>query len=68
LADTQTYLDLLASSLNVSLGQATINKFNEVSRRVSSKILLQGEVKRTCPYGGCDNPYGAKPPCALCYE
>lgn len=34
IADMQTYLDLLAASLGVDLGEATIRKFNEVSERV----------------------------------
>lgn len=23
---------------------------------------------KTCPYKGCSDPYGKRPPCALCYE
>lgn len=34
LADVLTYLDLLAASLGVDLGHATVEKFNEVSERV----------------------------------
>lgn len=34
LADVLTYLDLLAAALNVDLGRAAIEKFNEVSERV----------------------------------
>lgn len=40
LADTQTYLDLLAMAANIDLGQATIEKFNEVSARVNSNIFI----------------------------
>jgi len=68
LADVQTYLDILAFNLKVDLGQATINKFNQVSRRVDCDVKLEGERKRKCPYAGCENPYTATPPCALCYE
>ena len=34
LADVLTYLDLLAAVLGVNLGQAAVEKFNEVSERV----------------------------------
>jgi NTP pyrophosphatase (non-canonical NTP hydrolase) len=34
LADVLTYLDLLAAALDVDLGRATVEKFNEVSARV----------------------------------
>ncbi|MGH6795921.1 MAG: hypothetical protein ACREDH_12190 [Methylocella sp.] len=34
LADVLTYLDLLAAALGVDLGRATVEKFNEVSKRV----------------------------------
>jgi NTP pyrophosphatase (non-canonical NTP hydrolase) len=40
LADVQTYLDLLAASLGVDLGRATVDKFNEVSERVGSDVKL----------------------------
>src|SRR5262245_2452739 len=40
LADIQTYLDLLAASLNVDLGQATRDKFNIVSNRVKSPVFI----------------------------
>jgi len=35
IADIQTYLDLLAASLEINLGQASIDKFNEISIRNS---------------------------------
>jgi NTP pyrophosphatase (non-canonical NTP hydrolase) len=40
LADIQTYLDILAAELGVDLGQATIDKFNEVSTRVGSSVTI----------------------------
>lgn len=40
LADVQTYLDLLAMSAGVDLGQATMDKFNEVSKRVGSRVKI----------------------------
>lgn len=57
LADVQTYLDILALKLGVDLGQATVDKFNEVSERIGSPVRLaaapaqpaaqdQGEVQR----------------------
>lgn len=43
LADCQTYLDLLAFRCGVNLGQATIDKFNRVSDRVSSPITISSD-------------------------
>ncbi|WP_372394008.1 MazG-like family protein (plasmid) [Azospirillum sp. HJ39] len=43
LADVVTYLDLLAMQCGVNLGQATIDKFNEVSARVGSPIRLKAD-------------------------
>lgn len=40
-ADIVTYLDILAMRAGVDLGQATMDKFNEVSRRVGSTIRVQ---------------------------
>lgn len=40
LADIQIYLDLLAFRLGIDLGQATVEKFNEVSDRINSQIYL----------------------------
>jgi NTP pyrophosphatase (non-canonical NTP hydrolase) len=40
LADIVTYLDILAMQLGIDLGDATIEKFNEVSERVGSSIKL----------------------------
>ena len=40
LADVQIYLDILAFRLGIDLGKATVDKFNEVSRRVGVDIKL----------------------------
>lgn len=40
LADVQTYLDLLAAAAGIDLGQATVDKFNEVSTRVNSPVRI----------------------------
>lgn len=40
LADAQTYLDKLASCLGIDLGEATREKFNEISKRVGVDIFL----------------------------
>lgn len=40
LADTLIYLDLLAMQLGIDLGLAVIDKFNIVSRRVGSNVIL----------------------------
>lgn len=40
LADVQTYLDLLAASLAINLGDVTRSKFNEVSLRVGVAVYL----------------------------
>lgn len=40
IGDIQCYLDLLAARLGIDLAKATIDKFNEVSRRKNSKIKL----------------------------
>jgi NTP pyrophosphatase (non-canonical NTP hydrolase) len=40
IADAQTYLDLLAARLGLSLAEITIAKFNEVSQRVGCSIFL----------------------------
>lgn len=39
-ADVATYLDILAFRAGVDLGRATIDKFNEVSDRVGSRVYL----------------------------
>ena len=53
LADVQTYLDILAlrcldkgdlvHERGVNLGQATMEKFNEVSERVGAKVFLHAD-------------------------
>lgn len=40
LADVQTYLDILAFQLRIDLGEATREKFNEVSMRVGCDVKL----------------------------
>jgi NTP pyrophosphatase (non-canonical NTP hydrolase) len=40
LADAVIYIDLLAARLGIDLGDAVVDKFNEVSDRVSSSIRL----------------------------
>lgn len=40
LADVVCYLDILAKQIGVDLGQATIDKFNEVSNRVGSSVFI----------------------------
>ena len=39
-ADVQTYLDILAFRLGIDLGQATVDKFNEVSDRVNAGVYI----------------------------
>ena len=39
-ADVQTYLDIAALQAGIDLGEATANKFNEVSRRVGADVFL----------------------------
>ncbi len=43
LADVQTYLDILAMQLGIDLGEATMDKFNEVSERVGSTVRLSAD-------------------------
>lgn len=43
LADVVTYLDLLAFRAGIDLGQATMDKFNEVSVRVGSNVRLSAD-------------------------
>jgi NTP pyrophosphatase (non-canonical NTP hydrolase) len=42
LADVATYLDLLASQLKIDLGFAVTSKFNRVSQRVGSSVMISG--------------------------
>jgi len=39
-ADVQTYLDIMAMKAGIDLGRATLDKFNEVSERVGSRIYI----------------------------
>ena len=41
LADAQAYLDLLAQSVGVALGPATLRKFNVISERIGSPVFLK---------------------------
>lgn len=43
LADVVTYVDILAMQLGIDLGQATMDKFNEVSLRVGSNVRLEAD-------------------------
>lgn len=43
LADVQTYLDILAFQLSINLGEATLDKFNEVSERVGSPVRIRSD-------------------------
>lgn len=43
IADVQIYLDLLAYQFRIDLGQATVDKFNEVSERVGAKIVFNAD-------------------------
>ena len=40
-ADIACYLDILAFRLGVDLGQAVVDKFNEISKRVAAPIFLR---------------------------
>lgn len=40
-ADVVTYLDILCFRMGVDLGVATVSKFNEVSDRVGSPVLIE---------------------------
>jgi NTP pyrophosphatase (non-canonical NTP hydrolase) len=40
IADTMTYLDILALRLGIDLGEAVREKFNIVSRRVGAKVFI----------------------------
>lgn len=51
-ADVLTYLDILAFRAGVDLGAVTVQKFNEVSRRVGSTVRITGtEVLHESPDG-----------------
>lgn len=40
-ADVATYLDILAFRIGIDLGQVTLDKFNEVSRRVDAGVFIE---------------------------
>lgn len=61
LADVQTYLDILALKLGVDLGQATTDKFNEVSERIGSPVRLGAESPITLPIDRRNRLYLAGP-------
>ena len=42
-ADIVTYLDITAMRAGIDLGQATMDKFNEVSKRVDSTVSLDAD-------------------------
>lgn len=48
LADVQIYLDILAFRLGIDLGDATRDKFNEVSLRVGSNIYIKTHEDDWC--------------------
>lgn len=43
LADVVTYLDILAAQLGINLGQATMDKWNEVSKRIGCSLWVDAE-------------------------
>ena len=43
LADVQIYLDLLCHKLDIDLGEAVVSKFNEVSEKVNSPIVMKAD-------------------------
>jgi len=51
LADTVTYIDILAFQLGIDLGEAVEAKFNVVSRRVGCDVELRSEDENRVPYG-----------------
>lgn len=58
LADTQTYLDILAFQCGVDLGDATIAKFNAVSERVGSPVNIRSGHEWGVLKGYCTNCAG----------
>lgn len=49
LADVQTYIDIMAFKLGVDLGQATVDKFNEVSVRIGSNVFIEQNAETKKP-------------------
>lgn len=41
LADVVTYVDSLAAHLGIDLGRAIVDKFNEVSERIGSNVVME---------------------------
>lgn len=44
LADVQTYLDILAFQAKIDLGEATIHKWNEISKRVDCDLRIGSKL------------------------
>ena len=42
-ADVVTYLDILAMRAGIDLGKATMDKFNEISKRVGSTVIIKAD-------------------------
>lgn len=54
LADVVIYLDLLAAQLEINLGAAVRDKFNEVSRRVGSTVFIGKSMPYRVDHGAHD--------------
>jgi len=50
-ADVVTYLDIFAMQLDVDLGEAVADKFNEVSRRVGADVFIgrNSDIRKNDP-------------------
>lgn len=66
LADTITYMDILAEQLGINLGAATLRKFNIISARIGSNIFIRpdGSDWTHSPRGTCDGLHALTVPCA----
>jgi NTP pyrophosphatase (non-canonical NTP hydrolase) len=49
-ADFITYADIMAAQFGIDLGEAVMQKFNEVSRRVDSTVFMQEAATGACVY------------------
>lgn len=58
LADTVTYLDILAFQLGIDLGQVVQEKFNLVSERVGCNVKIVTEEGHSIPYRMLSELYG----------
>lgn len=58
LADVVTYVDLTAFQLRIDLGEAIMEKFNEVSARVGSNVVIDHEDWH---YRGAATPFVNEP-------